>query len=111
MKRNWRLGLARRHIALLSPYVDRDVRKGKFVAGQANSIKNRGLCCSSRFLGDEFSTATVKTLQCSVIPPVSQFNAVTPDHAAYRVLWFIASSVNITGGTSSYAATRFRTMV
>lgn len=45
------------------------------------------------------ATATVKAIRGSVTPAVSQFNAVAPNHAAYRVLWFVASPVNITGGT------------
>ena len=45
------------------------------------------------------ATATVKADQGSVTPGVSQFNAVAPNEAAYRVLWYIASPTNISGGT------------
>lgn len=45
------------------------------------------------------ATATVKALHGSVTPAVSQFNAIAPDRAAYRVLWFVASPDNVTGGT------------
>lgn len=45
------------------------------------------------------ATATVNAIRGSVTPAVSQFNAVAPNHAAYRVLWFVASPVNITAGT------------
>jgi Domain of unknown function (DUF1942) len=45
------------------------------------------------------ATATVKAIQGSVTPAVSQFNAVAPNQAAYRVLWYVASPTNISGGT------------
>lgn len=53
-----------------------------------------------RVVGDLWeATATVKAIRGSVTPGVSQFNAVAPNQAAYRVLWFVASPVNISGGT------------
>ena len=45
------------------------------------------------------ATATVRSIRGSVTPGVSQFNAVAPNQAAYRVLWFVVSPTNITGGT------------
>ena len=45
------------------------------------------------------ATATVKALRGSVTPAVSQFNAVAPDQAAYRVLWQVASPTNISAAT------------
>lgn len=45
------------------------------------------------------ATATVKALTGPVTPAVSQFNAVAPNAAAYRVLWQVASPVNISGAT------------
>lgn len=45
------------------------------------------------------ATATVKALRGSVTPAVSQFNAVAPNKAAYRVLWQVASPVNISAAT------------
>jgi len=45
------------------------------------------------------ATATVKAIRGSVTPAVSQFNAVAPNQAAYRVLWQVASPVNISGAT------------
>lgn len=45
------------------------------------------------------ATATVHAIAGSVTPPISQFNAVAPNQAAYRVLWFVASPTNISGGT------------
>ncbi len=45
------------------------------------------------------ATATVKAIQGSVTPAISQFNAVAPNQAAYRVLWQIASPTNISGAT------------
>ena len=45
------------------------------------------------------ATATVKALTGPVTPAVSQFNAVAPNQAAYRVLWQVASPVNISGAT------------
>ncbi len=45
------------------------------------------------------ATATVKALGGPVTPAVSQFNAVAPNAAAYRVLWQVASPVNISGAT------------
>lgn len=51
------------------------------------------------------ATATVKALRGSVTPAVSQFNAVAPNQAAFRVLWFVASPVNISAGTIPAGAT------
>ena len=45
------------------------------------------------------ATATVRAIRGSVTPGVSQFNAVAPNQATYRVLWQVASPVNISGGT------------
>ncbi len=45
------------------------------------------------------ATATVKALSGPVTPAISQFNAVAPNKAAYRVLWQVASPVNISGAT------------
>jgi hypothetical protein len=45
------------------------------------------------------ATATVDAIQGSVTPAISQFNAVAPNQAAYRVLWFVASPTNISGAT------------
>ena len=43
--------------------------------------------------------ATVTAVQGPVTPAISQFNAVAPNAAAYRVLWQVASPVNISGAT------------
>ncbi len=51
------------------------------------------------------ATATVKAIQGSVTPAISQFNAVAPNKAAYRVLWQVASPVNISGATIPPGAT------
>lgn len=45
------------------------------------------------------ATATVKAVNGPVTPAISQFNAVAPNQAAYRVLWQVASPVNISGAT------------
>jgi hypothetical protein len=45
------------------------------------------------------ATATVNAISASVTPGVSQFNAVAPNEATYRVLWQVASPTNIGGGT------------
>lgn len=45
------------------------------------------------------ATATVKAVSGPVTPAISQFNAVAPGRAAYRVLWQVASPVNISGST------------
>lgn len=45
------------------------------------------------------ATATVHAIRGSVTPAISQFNAVAPNEAAYRVLWYIASPDNISGAT------------
>lgn len=45
------------------------------------------------------ATATVHALRGAVTPAISQFNAVAPNQAAYRVLWQVASPVNISGAT------------
>lgn len=51
------------------------------------------------------ATATVHAISGAVTPAVSQFNAVAPNQAVYRVLWFVASPTNITGGTIPVGAT------
>ncbi len=45
------------------------------------------------------ATATVRALSGPVTPGVSQFNAVAPNRASYRVLWMVASPINISGAT------------
>ncbi len=45
------------------------------------------------------ATATVRAIRGPVTPAISQFNAVAPNQAAYRVLWEVASPVNISGAT------------
>lgn len=45
------------------------------------------------------ATATVRAINGPVTPAISQFNAVAPNQAAYRVLWMVASPVNISGAT------------
>ncbi len=45
------------------------------------------------------ATATVNAISGSVTPAISQFNAVAPGQAAYRVLWQVASPANISGAT------------
>ncbi len=50
------------------------------------------------------ATATVDAIGGSVTPAVSQFNAIAPNRAAYRVLWFVASPVNMAGGTIGQGA-------
>jgi hypothetical protein len=45
------------------------------------------------------ATATVNAIRGSATPAISQFNAVAPNQAAYRVLWQVASPINISGGT------------
>ncbi|MBU3750116.1 MAG: DUF1942 domain-containing protein [Mycobacterium sp.] len=45
------------------------------------------------------ATATVRAIQGTVTPAISQFNAVAPNQAAYRVLWQVASPTNISGAT------------
>jgi len=45
------------------------------------------------------ATATVRAIRGSVTPAISQFNAVAPNQAVYRVLWFVASPTNISGAT------------
>lgn len=51
------------------------------------------------------ATATVNALTGPVTPAISQFNAVAPNQAAYRVLWQVASPVNISGATIPQGAT------
>ena len=51
------------------------------------------------------ATATVKAVTGPVTPAISQFNAVAPNQAAYRVLWQVASPVNISGATIPQGAT------
>ncbi len=50
------------------------------------------------------ATATVKAIRGSVTPAISQFNAVAPYRAAYRVLWEVASPTNISGATIAQGA-------
>lgn len=45
------------------------------------------------------ATVIVNALSGPVTPAISQFNAVAPNRAAYRVLWQVASPVNISGAT------------
>lgn len=45
------------------------------------------------------ATATVTSVRGTVTPAISQFNAVAPDQAVYRVLWQVASPVNISGAS------------
>ena len=45
------------------------------------------------------ASTTVRAISGSVTPAISQFNAVAPNQAAYRVLWQVASPVNISGAT------------
>jgi hypothetical protein len=45
------------------------------------------------------AVATVRAIRGSVTPAISQFNAVAPNQAAYRVLWQVASPTNISGAT------------
>lgn len=45
------------------------------------------------------ATATVKAINGPVTPAISQFNAVAPNQDAYRVLWQVASPLNISGAT------------
>lgn len=45
------------------------------------------------------ATATVKAIQGTVTPAISQFNAVTPSQATYRVLWQVPFPTNISGAT------------
>ena len=51
------------------------------------------------------ATATVKAVGGPVTPAISQFNAVAPNRAAYRVLWQVASPTNISGATLPQGAT------
>lgn len=45
------------------------------------------------------ATATVHAVRGSVTPAISQFNAVAPNQAAYRVLWEVAAPNAISGAT------------
>lgn len=45
------------------------------------------------------ATATVTAIRGSVTPAISQFNAVAPNQAAYRVLWEVAAPNAISGAT------------
>ncbi|MCH9731557.1 MAG: MPT63 family protein [Actinomycetia bacterium] len=45
------------------------------------------------------ATATVDAERGTVTPAISQFNAVAPNQAAYRVLWEVASPQGISGAT------------
>ena len=50
------------------------------------------------------ATAIVKAVRGSLTPAISQFNAVAPNQAAYRVLWQVASPTNISGATIAQGA-------
>ena len=43
------------------------------------------------------ATATVKAIRAASPPPISQFNAIDPNEAAYRVLWYVVSPTNVGG--------------
>ncbi|MBS9533079.1 MPT63 family protein [Mycobacterium sp. M1] len=45
------------------------------------------------------ATATVRAIHGPVTPAISQFNAVAPNQASYRVLWEVASPKGISGAT------------
>lgn len=45
------------------------------------------------------ATATVHAIHGPVTPAISQFNAVAPNQAVYRVLWEVASPKGISGAT------------
>jgi len=45
------------------------------------------------------ATATATAIRGTLTPAISQFNAVAPNQAAYRVLWQVASPTNISGAT------------
>ncbi|HEU4361456.1 MAG TPA: MPT63 family protein [Mycobacterium sp.] len=45
------------------------------------------------------ATATVHAVRGTVTPAISQFNAVAPNQAAYRVLWEVAAPDAISGAT------------
>lgn len=45
------------------------------------------------------ATATVHAIRGSVTPAISQFNAVAPNQAGYRVLWQVAAPNAISGAT------------
>lgn len=45
------------------------------------------------------ATATVRSVRGTVTPAISQFNAVAPNAASYRVLWYVVSPTNISGAT------------
>jgi Domain of unknown function (DUF1942) len=45
------------------------------------------------------ATATVRAIGGPVTPAISQFNAIAPNQATYRVLWQVASPINISGAT------------
>ncbi|MCV7345632.1 MPT63 family protein [Mycolicibacterium rhodesiae] len=51
------------------------------------------------------ATATVNAISGPVTPAISQFNAVAPNQAAYRVLWMVAAPSNISGATIPQGAT------
>lgn len=50
------------------------------------------------------ATATVKAISGTVTPAISQFNAIAPNQAAYRVLWQVPFSTNISGATIAQGA-------
>lgn len=45
------------------------------------------------------ATATVHAIRGPVTPAISQFNAIAPNQAIYRVLWEVASPKGISGAT------------
>lgn len=51
------------------------------------------------------ATATVNAVRGPVTPAISQFNAVAPNQAAYRVLWQVAGPDTISGATIPQGAT------
>ncbi|MGB0973171.1 MAG: DUF1942 domain-containing protein, partial [Mycobacterium sp.] len=51
------------------------------------------------------ATATVDAERGTVTPAISQFNAVAPNQAAYRVLWEVASPQGISGATIAQGQT------
>lgn len=50
------------------------------------------------------ATATVTAIRGTVTPAISQFNAVAPNQAAYRVLWMVAAPNAISGATIAQGA-------
>jgi hypothetical protein len=48
---------------------------------------------------DSVGQVTVNAVSGPVTPAISQFNAIVPNQAIYRVLWQTASPTNISGAT------------